>query len=70
MIEDAIEKDLYRQQEEKKTEKKTLLKRQNRAARTIVNEMRAYLKYKKEIDILRSIAKKEKKTVSSKRPKK
>ena len=70
LIADSKEKELSRQQEEEKEATKNLLKRQNRAARTIVTEMRAYLKYKKEIEILKGIAKKEKKSVSSKKTKK
>lgn len=52
-------------------ESKELLKVQNRASRVIVREMRAYIKYKKEIDALKGTkGKKDKKGGKDKKGKK
>ena len=55
---------------EEQKRNKDLLKRQNRAARVIVRELRAYVKFKKELEALKGKGKKDKKGGKDKKGKK
>ena len=64
------EKEKNQQIAEEMKRSKDLLKKQNRASRVIVREMRAYIKFKKEMEALKGKGKKDKKGGKDKKGKK